>query len=128
MSADLGDRPKLKPFDEWRDIYDALENVRQRPGMWVRDGSLRELSVLLWGYHLALQVHGVDERFALDPAAGPFAQWLSRTRGWSLSCGWATAIEENAGGVPPLEAFFHLLDEWQASVEAEQPTAAEAGS
>ncbi|GAA0418473.1 hypothetical protein [Streptomyces luteireticuli] len=127
MPADPGDRPKPKPFDEWRDVYDLLEQVRQRPGMWVRDGSLRELSVLLLGYHLALGVHGIDERFDFDPAAGPFAQWLSWTRGWSLSCGWVTAIEENAGEVPPLGAFFQLLDEWQASVAAEQPVAEEAG-
>ncbi|WP_242000058.1 hypothetical protein [Streptomyces klenkii] len=128
MLADLGDRSKLKPFDEWRDIYEVLENVRQRPGMWVRNGSLRELSILLWGYHLALRVHGVNERFDFDPATGPFAQWLGRTRGWSMSCGWATVIEENAGEIPPLEVFFELLDEWRASVVAEQPAVAEAGS
>lgn len=72
MSADLGDRPKPKPFDELQNLYDVLEHVRQRPGMFVRNGSLDELGLLLSGYGLALRIHGVDERFDLDPV-GPFA-------------------------------------------------------
>ncbi|QEV04400.1 hypothetical protein CP971_34185 [Streptomyces viridifaciens] len=85
--------------------------------MFVRNGSLDELGLLLSGYGLALRIHGVDERFDLDPV-GPFAQWLSWTRGWSMVCGWATAIEQNCGDEPPLEAFFRLLDEWRASLAA----------
>ncbi|MFJ5924665.1 hypothetical protein ACIQF6_18900 [Kitasatospora sp. NPDC092948] len=117
MSADLGDRPKPEPFDELQNVYDVLEHVRQRPGMFVRNGSLDELGLLLSGYGLALRIHGVDEQFDLDPA-GPFAQWLSWTRGWPMVCGWAMAIEQNRGDEPPLEAFFRLLDEWRVGLAA----------
>ena len=58
-------------------MYDWLEHVRLRPGMYVRDGSLQELGLLLFGYQVALQLHGVDEEFELQPSGGPFAQWLS---------------------------------------------------
>jgi hypothetical protein len=82
--------------------------------MWVRQGSLEELSTMLFGYSLALQVHGVPERFDLHPALGPFADWLRETRGWGMSLGWAAAIEHNAGDSAPLDVFFRLLDEYRA--------------
>ncbi|MFD0260143.1 hypothetical protein ACFVH7_17920 [Kitasatospora indigofera] len=108
-----------KPFDELRNVYDVLEHVRLRPGMFVSNGSLDELALVLSGYGLALQVHGVDEGFDLGQV-GPFAQWLSWTHGWSMVRGWTAAIEENCGDVPPLEAFFRLLDEWRASLASDQ--------
>ncbi|WP_329104147.1 hypothetical protein [Streptomyces sp. NBC_01439] len=117
MSAELGDRPK--PSDEMRDVYDVLEHVRLRPGMFVRDGSLQELALILAGYGTALHVHDVGEHFDLAPV-GPFADWLCRSRGWSMSCGWATAIELNVQDEPPLSAFFRLLDEWRAATAVEQ--------
>ena len=99
---------------ECDDVYGILELVRLRPGMWVRQGSVQELSTMLFGYSLALQVHSVPERFDLHPALGPFADWLRATRGWSMVFGWATAIEENAGDSTPLDLFFSLLDEYRA--------------
>ena len=38
-------------------------------------GSLRVLENMLVGYSVALDVHGVDEEFAMWPS-GPFAMWL----------------------------------------------------
>ncbi|MEV7862420.1 hypothetical protein AB0O86_27250 [Streptomyces hirsutus] len=104
MSAASGDQPKLKHLAESRDVYDLLEHVRIRPGMFVRGGSLRELEMLLVGYRAALQVHHVDEDFAFAPAGGPFAEWLSATRGWSMA-GWASAIERQLPDEPALDAF-----------------------
>lgn len=69
---------------------------------------------MLFGYSLALQVHNAPEGFDFDPALGPFALWLNETRGWSMTRGWATAIETNAHGGTPLELFFSLLDEYRA--------------
>ena len=69
---------------------------------------------MLFGYSLALQVHNVPEQFELDPALGPFARWLSWTRGWSMALGWAAAIEANTQDGAPLELFFSLLDEYRA--------------
>ncbi|WP_405582512.1 hypothetical protein [Streptomyces sp. NBC_01190] len=107
--------PQGRPFEEWRGIHDWLDAIRLRPGMWVPDGSLRELSALLFGYYVALQIHQVAEPFEFRPAAGGFADWLRRSRGWSTALGWDGAITANSFGEPPLEVFFRLLDEYRAS-------------
>lgn len=69
---------------------------------------------MLFGYFLALEVHNVPESFDFHPGGGPFARWLSETRGWPMALGWAAAIEANAQGGAPLELFFSLLDEYRA--------------
>ena len=95
-------------------MYGILERVRRFPGMWVQHDSVQQLSTMLFGYSLALQVHDVPERFDLHPALGPFAEWLRATRGWPMALGWATAIEMNAADRAPLDLFFSLLDEYRA--------------
>ncbi|MGX1886800.1 hypothetical protein [Streptomyces sp. NPDC055287] len=105
----------MRTVEAWRDVYGLLDAVRQRPGAWVRNGSLKELALMMFGYHLALQVHGVDEVFEFHPGGGEFASWLSRTRGWSMATGWDGAIIENLPGEPSLDAFFRLLDEYRES-------------
>jgi hypothetical protein len=100
--------------EQWGDAYGFLEQVRPRPGMWVRGGSLRELEGLLCGYGVALMVHGIDEHFAFG-SRGPFSDWLERRFGWSMVFGWAAAIEEHAEGKPPIERFFRLVDEFRCS-------------
>ncbi|MDP9841866.1 hypothetical protein J2853_001077 [Streptosporangium lutulentum] len=52
-----------------------LDQVRLRPSMWIRQGSLQDLQNILIGYATALSVHGVDEPFELSPG-GPFSEWL----------------------------------------------------
>lgn len=68
--------------------------------------------MLLFGYHLALQVHDVDEPFEFHRWSGGFACWLSRTRGWSMAIGWDAAIVENLPGDAPPHS------QAKASVEA----------
>ena len=106
-------RRRFKPAGEWTDVTDMLEEVRLRPGMFVRKGSIQELSTMLFGYWYALQVHDIPERFDFHPATGAFAKWLKETRGWPMNRGWATAIEENAQD-DALALFFALFDEYQA--------------
>ncbi|GAA4533256.1 hypothetical protein [Amycolatopsis samaneae] len=103
----------VQPIEMCRDVYDVLEQIRLRPGMWIHQGSLGDLQNILIGYRTALSVHGADEQFALAPA-GPFAEWLEARRGWSMSCGWADAITRNADGEEPLTLFFRLLDEYRS--------------
>ncbi|MFJ3663011.1 hypothetical protein ACIPPM_21390 [Streptomyces sp. NPDC090119] len=114
-----GGEPKARAVKEWRNVYDLLDAVRQRPNAWVRDGSLQELAVMMSGYHLALQVHDADEEFAFGRGSGGVASWLSRTRGWSTATGWDAAIMENLPGEPPLVAFFRLVDAYREA--ADQP-------
>jgi hypothetical protein len=106
-------------FSQFSDMYDLLEQVRLRPGMWVRGHSVRELETMLCGYSMALAVHDVPEYFELDPALGPFAAWLRETRHWAMAEGWAAAIEAHAGSDSPIELFFSLLDEYRSRPEAE---------
>jgi hypothetical protein len=107
--------PVPKPIDQCRDVQDVLEQVRLRPSQWIRHAQLRELQTILFGYSLALTVHGMDERFDLGPV-GPFAEWLQARRGWSMSMGWADAIAQHAGAEEPLTVFFRLFDDYRASL------------
>ncbi|MGW5700465.1 hypothetical protein [Amycolatopsis japonica] len=112
MTAASAERPK--PIDQCQDVQEILDQIRLRPGMWLRQRSLRDLQSILFGYGVALDVHGLDEKFAMG-AAGPFAQWIEARFGWPMAMGWAVAIEEHADGEEPLDVFFHLLDEYRAS-------------
>ncbi|MGW1674832.1 hypothetical protein [Streptomyces sp. NPDC002324] len=133
-------RPRLRQLNELTDMYDFLDEVRLRPGMWVRGRSLLHLESMLMGYTAALGVHGIDEDCDLQPGSlGPFAQWLWRRLGMTYpsSLGWAVEIERRAEqiDVPAMEMFFELVDEFraaghgayqvkpdsQASIEVEQP-------
>ncbi|MFI9452965.1 hypothetical protein [Amycolatopsis sp. NPDC052450] len=107
MTAASGERPK--PIDQCQDVQEILDQIRLRPGMWLRQRSLRDLESILFGYGVALDVHGFDETFAMG-AVGPFAQWIEARFGWSMSAGWAVAIEAHADGEEPLKVFFRLLD------------------
>ncbi|MEU7716937.1 hypothetical protein [Streptomyces tibetensis] len=106
-----------------RDVYDLLEEVRLRPGMWVRNGSLRHLDSMLVGYRIALAVHGAEEPFDFwspgEPS--PFSMWLERRMGEQSSLGWSTVIERSAEatGRPALELFFELLDEFRGESSGE---------
>jgi hypothetical protein len=112
MSGDLPE--PLQPLDQARSIYDVLEHIRARPGMWVRQSSLRELDAILFGYGLALDVHGFAEPFDFHPVDGAFPVWLTEKCGWSPAIRWSAAIERNLPDEPPLDAFFRLLDEFLA--------------
>ncbi len=74
--------------------------------------------MMLVGYKIALEVHGVDEQFDLWPD-GPFSKWLARY-GRSSALGWAAEIERQVEpGVTPLESFFAFLDEYRAEQRTE---------
>ncbi|MGW7469189.1 hypothetical protein ACWGJT_32130 [Streptomyces xantholiticus] len=105
----------FKPVDEWRDIYDFLDQVRLRPSMWVRSGSLLHLQSVLYGYSVACKIHGVPAVTDFDQP-GPFSEWLCPRLGMRRSSlGWEVEIQRAAetAGVPPLDMFFNLLDEFR---------------
>ncbi len=109
-----------RQLNELTDLYDFLDEVRLRPGMWVRGRSLLHLESMLIGYTAALGVHGISEDCNLRAGSqGPFAQWLWKRLGMAYpsSLGWAVEIERRAEqtDVPAMELFFQLLDEFRAA-------------
>jgi hypothetical protein len=103
---------------EMRDVYDLLEEVRQRPGMRVRGRSLQHLNSMLLGYRVALAVHGAEEPFDFWTPGdqSPFDAWLTKRMDEHTSLGWSTVIEREAeaAGRSAMELFFELLDEFRA--------------
>src|SRR5215831_8119832 len=98
MTQAEGPRHTPKQLGELADVYDFLEEVRLRPGMWVRLSSLQHLQSMLTGYRVALGVHGIAEPFDFwNPGAqGSFSEWLWQRLGRHSTLDWATEIEHEA--------------------------------
>ncbi|WP_223641967.1 hypothetical protein [Corallococcus sp. EGB] len=102
-------------------VFDLLESIRKRPGMYLGgDDSqrvllLRNLEHLLSGYSLALGAHGAPEagfRFLWN-----FADYLSETRGWSASCGPISMIVKAGRRKHDVwTLFWKLVDEYRESL------------
>lgn len=98
------------------DVFEWLDRVRKRPGMYVDEKSkpVRLLEGLVHGYYTALWVHGIVEPV---PAMNHhFSTWLRRRTGWSMSCGWGVAIEEHTPVGEALSTFFAFVDAYRRLV------------
>ncbi|MFI5772879.1 hypothetical protein ACIA74_31075 [Streptomyces sp. NPDC051658] len=118
-------RPGLRKPRELHDVHEFLDQVRLRPGMWVRRGSLQHLYSMLVGYAVACEIHDSDESSDFWNS-GPFSQWLWKRMNmvYPSNLGWAVEIERAAesAGTPPMEMFFSLLDEFRAERGRPQST------
>lgn len=98
--------------ERWRNVFDWLDHVRNRPEMWLRQRSLTELQSLVWGYYTGLSVHGI-----LEPVPSMnrnFMFWLHYRTTWSCSGGWALAINERYSDADEAFAvFFKWADEYR---------------
>ncbi|MFJ7154487.1 hypothetical protein ACIQUQ_06075 [Streptomyces sp. NPDC101118] len=106
-----------------RDVYDFLDEIRLRPGMWVRGSSLQHLDSMLLGYRVAAEIHGTQDG-AEFAHTGAFSTWLwQRFNFTSSPLGWAVEIERAAEreGRPPMELFFDLLDAFRAERDQTEP-------
>ncbi|MFE5491813.1 barstar family protein [Streptomyces virginiae] len=113
MPTDDDPQSTVKHWQDCTDVYDLLEQIRLRPGMWLPDGSLLHLQSILIGYQAALGVHSIGEPFDFWPD-GHFTQWLREHHGISSSLGWAAEIERNTpDGSTPVEEFFRLLGDYR---------------
>ncbi|WP_406168519.1 hypothetical protein OIE52_25270 [Streptomyces canus] len=114
-----GTRRKPRHVEDLTDVYDFLEEVRLRPGMWVRRSSLQHLDSMLTGYRVALGIHDIAEPFDFwNPGSqGRFSEWLWQRLGRHSPLGWATEVEREAeqSARPAMEMFFELLDEFRAA-------------
>jgi hypothetical protein len=95
-------------------VFDWLDRVRMRPGMFIgaSEYPLRVIESLVQGYNAALLVHGIVE--ARPAMSDHFSTWLRHVKDWSLSCGWADAIERVAARDTWLTDFFALVDEYRS--------------
>jgi hypothetical protein len=118
--------PKPRPLHELYSVHDFLDDVRLRPNMYVRDGSILHLRSILYGYRVACEIHGVSAATDFDHL-GPFSEWLwpRLGLGYVSSLGWEVEIERaaEAAGTPPLDMFFNLLDEFRAGRDDAVPDA-----
>jgi hypothetical protein len=95
-----------------RNVFDWLDNIRARPSMYLRGGSLLHLESLVWGYHTALAMHGIVE--GVPAMNRHFLEWLHHRTGWPCSLGWAHAIgSHHPVGEAALAAFFRFVDEYR---------------
>lgn len=120
------DSPDLtaKHWQDCTDVYEFLDQIRLRPGMWLPGGSLQHLQSMLTGYRVALGVHSIDEPWAFWPE-DDFSRWLCEYRGIASSLTWAAEIERNTpDGSTPVEEFFRLLDVYRSdAAQNPEPTA-----
>ncbi|MFE0701224.1 hypothetical protein [Streptomyces sp. NPDC058872] len=106
-----------KPISEWHDVYDFLDQVRIRPGMFVRAGSRLELQAMLYGYRVASEIHGPQAMTDFEHQ-GLFAEWLwprlghtyASPLGWAIEITKAAEASDRAG----IDLFFDLLSEFKA--------------
>jgi hypothetical protein len=100
-------------------VFDLLDEVRKRPGLFVgwdechRVRQLQNLELLLHGYAIALRHHRIYE--PVEDFSREFAEYLYRTRGWSASCGPTAAIvDATANEQEAWDLFWKLVDEFRA--------------
>ncbi|MFF0598835.1 hypothetical protein [Streptomyces antibioticus] len=117
MTEPMAGRPRLRRPRELSNVNEFLNEVRLRPGIWVRRSSLQHLYSMLIGYAIASAIHDTEEDFDFGND-GPFSQWLWKRLGMAYpsALGWAVEIERaaEAAGTQPMETFFSLLDEFRA--------------
>jgi hypothetical protein len=105
-------------------IYDVIDKIRPRPGMYIGDSSPNSLFVFLEGYRMAMSEAGVPE--ASDPPLIGFHDWVASKFGFYESTpGWANMILAATIGLGPAnvpsQVGWEDIDQsasWQQKVEA----------
>lgn len=96
------------------DLFQLIDTVRRRPGMFVEDGSLVALDAFLRGFHFARVDAGVatdaDRRFVEG-----FQPWLQRRHGSDAASTWVEPVRvlADGSGRAPLQRFFELVDDFR---------------
>ena len=95
-------------------IYDLLDEIRRRPGMYIGDHSPTRLRSFIFGYCFALSENESKEDLSESNFYG-FHDWVAIKYGYNESTsGWCHMIEEQRKC--PEEAlwlFYQLLDEYR---------------
>lgn len=94
-------------------IFELLEKIRTKPGMYIGRPSVSDLFMFLVGYEYGRGESGVEPTEEEDDFYGEFQPWLQKKLGIKTVSSWAKMImlschDEKAG----FEKFFKLLDEF----------------
>ena len=95
-------------------LFDLLERIKKKPGMYLGYPSVSALFMLLQGYEIARSELGVELTDKEEYFYSEFQPWLQQKLGVRSVTSWAKLImlschDEKTG----FEQFFELLDEFQ---------------
>ncbi|NJS12520.1 MAG: hypothetical protein HC789_20145 [Microcoleus sp. CSU_2_2] len=96
-------------------LFEILEKIKARPGMYIGKSSVSDLFVFLAGYKTARRELGIEASERENEFYGEFQPWLQKRFQVQSVNSWAKIImlysaDEREG----FEYFFQLLDEfWQ---------------
>ncbi|WP_202924896.1 hypothetical protein [Myxacorys almedinensis] len=111
-------------------LFELLDKIRVKPGMYIGGTSVTDLFMFLGGYKIAQQEFGVAFTEAEKRFYREFQPWLQRRLGMTTSRSWAKMLEfRSINQQEAFESFFKLLDEFCESeglARREQPQTAEA--
>ncbi|MFB2839553.1 hypothetical protein [Floridanema evergladense] len=95
-------------------VFELLEKIRTKPGMYIGRPSVSDLFMFLVGYEYGHGESGVEPTEEEDDFYGEFQPWLQKKLGIKTVSSWAKIImlschDEKIG----FEKFFKLLDEFK---------------
>lgn len=104
-----------KGEDRKKDIYNVIETIRKRPGMYLGSNSITALMHFLDGYRFAERVYDVNWRNELFPLNFDYMhEFVNVKLKCSNNAGWCHNILEvcNGNEAMALNHFFELYDEF----------------
>jgi hypothetical protein len=104
--------PEFKAVEE--SVYDILDAIRGRPGMWIAEAELVRVYAFLTGYTSALGRRRQELR-AEQPDFCKFNDWVAHRLGYSNSTsGWYNMIRGHSSSEQQaFEKFYELLAEFK---------------
>jgi hypothetical protein len=95
-------------------VFEILEKVKSKPGMYIGRPAVSDLFMFLVGYECARSELGIEPTQDDDNFYGEFLPWLQQKLGITTVSSWAKIImlycqDEKAG----FDYFFTLLDEFK---------------
>ncbi|MEB3179316.1 MAG: hypothetical protein VKL59_09830 [Nostocaceae cyanobacterium] len=95
-------------------VFEILEKIKAKPGMYLGRPSVSDLFMFLVGYEFARSELGIETTEEDDDFYGEFQPWLQKKLNITTVSSWSKMImlychDEKAG----FEYFFRLLDEFK---------------
>jgi hypothetical protein len=103
--------PNISPIS----IYEWLDRIRKKPGLYLGESSITRLEAFLVGLRIGVE-QATRQTLRDDHHFSGFREWVVQKLGHASSgAGWQDMIlEKNASEKDALERFFTLLDEYRS--------------